>query len=171
MTADQEVDPDAPGSSIKPYVRSPRGGRPDENDPRRCTGHLSDGSGERCWKWAIKGHHVCPDHGGSLKSVKRQAQLNLLDLLPMATKRHKEILRTTTDERVALKAAEMVYDRTGLEAKAGLSDVTVVREMLVGRLLGLRGEEAVGPEPGEEEVFEAEIVDDDEEGLSMEDLI
>lgn len=173
MTAampDDGAEEDLIGSSVEPYVRNPRGGSPEGDDPRRCTGHLSDGSGERCRRWAIEGGNVCPTHGGSRQSVKRTAQLRLLDLVPAATKKHKEILDNPVDQRVALKAIEMVYDRTGLEAKAGIGDVTVVREMVVGRLLSLRGEQPVGPPPEDDVIWDAEVVDE-EEGLTAEDLI
>lgn len=97
--------------------------------------------------------------------ARRRAQLTLLDLLPMATKRHAQILKESTDERVVLKATEMVYDRTGLD-KVGAGDNSIVKEMIVARLLDMQG--GVPPEQvteQDEDIVEAELVDDELEDL------
>jgi hypothetical protein len=155
--------------SIEPYVRSPKGGAPEGDDPRRCTA-TSKNTGERCARWAMEGQNVCPFHGGKTPLARRKAQLVLLDLVGPATSKLEKILKETTDERVALKAVEMIYDRTGLEAKTGGVDSQLAKELLVSRLLQARGEKGgLAPEEEEGEVFDAEIIEDGEP--TLEDLI
>lgn len=167
MTAAQPEDDKVRNDALEPFVRDSRGGSPRGDDPRRCTA-TSKRSGERCMRWAIAGGTVCPFHGGGAPIVKRKAQLKLLDLVPIATKKHKDVLTTATDPRVILKAVEMVYDRTGLEAKTNQADIVVVQEMMVSRLLARRGIEPVGEEPyTDEDIVEAELVEDDEPTLSV----
>lgn len=157
----------AEARDIQPYVRDPRGGKPGEGDPRRCTAHLSDGSGERCDRWAVKEGNTCPTHGG--KSTKHIAQLKLLDLVPIATAKHKQVLEKSVDDRVVLKAIEMVYDRTGLEAKSTIvAEASVVREMVVSRLLAMESGGVVGDSDDDEDIVDAELVDDEPD---LEDLL
>lgn len=142
--------------------RDPRGGAPSENDPRRCTAHLSDGSGERCRQWSMQGQGVCGKHGGKTPAAIRRAQLNLMDLLPVATKKHREILETSEDERVVLQAVKMVYDRTGLQEGSAAADTDAVKQMIVSRLMDLRGS-LPDPEdlpPIDEDIVDAEVIED-----------
>jgi hypothetical protein len=46
-------------------------GRPP--DHRRCRAKASR-SGERCWRWSIRGARVCATHGGSAPQVRRKAR-------------------------------------------------------------------------------------------------
>lgn len=153
-------------SSNDDYPRKPFGpadGSPAEDDPRRCTANLSDGSGERCKRWAMVGMRVCPMHGGKVPTAKRRAQLTLMDLLPLATRKHREILETSQDERVVLQATKMVYDRTGLEEGSHAGDQSVVREMIMSRLIdSLGGLPEAEPLPEDEDIVDAELVEDDE---------
>lgn len=155
--------------AIEPY-RDPQGGAPGENDPRRCTAHRSDGSGERCRNWALQGQHVCRFHGGSTPAAIRRAQLRLMDLLPVATQKHREILEQSEDERVVLQAVKMVYDRTGLEEGSAAADQDAVKQLIVSKLLDMRGQLAPDAPlpPKDEDIVDAEIVDVDPD---LEDLI
>lgn len=156
----------------EPFRRGPEGGRPAEDDPRRCTAHRTDGTG-RCNGWSVPGSNVCRFHGGSAPQAKRKAQLRLLDMIPLATKRHREILRDTKDERVALQAVKMVYDRTGLEEGSASGDVDVVRQMVATRLVDLiagGSAEETDEELGEtdDDIVDAEIVEEeDPEGWDL----
>jgi hypothetical protein len=73
MTAAEPIDPDGRPSTHRPYY----GGRPEPDDPRRCTGQRSDGTG-RCDNWAIRGGHVCQAHGGGSPQARRGALERLL---------------------------------------------------------------------------------------------
>lgn len=69
--------------------------------------------------------------------MQRRAKLRLLELVDPATAKLARILATTNDEKVALKTIEMIFDRTGMHARAGL-DVEDSRALLVERLLELQ---------------------------------
>lgn len=49
-----------------------------ERDPRKCA-KTSKRSGRPCKNWAIKGHTVCRNHGGSAPQVKAAAARNVLE--------------------------------------------------------------------------------------------
>ena len=144
--------------------RDPFGGHPKGDDPRRCKANKSDGSGERCSRWAVAGGSVCPSHGGGAPQARRTAQLRLLDMIPLATKRHREILRNSKDERVVLQATKMVYDRVGLEEGSASADVGVVREMVASKLIDMLAGvySPDGEDDDEEDIVDAEVVEDPE---------
>lgn len=157
--------------AIEPY-RDPQGGAPGEDDPRRCQAHKSDGSGQRCGNWALQGQHVCRFHGGATPAAQRRAQMRLMDLLPVATKRHREILESSEDERVVLQAVKMVYDRTGLEEGSAAADQDAVKQLIVSKLLDLRGQLPADEPlpPQDEDIVDAELVDEPVDP-DLEDLI
>ena len=83
------------------------------DDSRRCTAHLTDGSGERCRKAAISGGTVCATHGGGAPQVKRSARERLLEAADPAAARLVRALESE-DERAAIRAAQIILDRAGL---------------------------------------------------------
>lgn len=89
----------------------------DRGDPkRRCKAHLSNGSGARCRKWAIRGGTTCATHGSSTKNAKRKAR-ERLELAQDAMAR--ELLGLATgaaSETVKLAAIKDALDRGGLIA-------------------------------------------------------
>jgi hypothetical protein len=46
-------------------------GRPP--DHRRCRA-TANATGERCWRWALRGHWICQKHGGQFEAVRRKAK-------------------------------------------------------------------------------------------------
>lgn len=93
--------------------------------PRQCTA-TSQTTGERCRRFAIQGGHVCPHHGGSAPAVRAAANARLADLIPDAIAAlHRAA--NSGDIKAAVKAAQVVLDRTGhgptsrieVEARAG----------------------------------------------------
>lgn len=89
------------------------------DDERRCTAHLTDGSGERCRKAAILGGVVCGTHGGSAPQVKRSARERLLEAADPAAARLVRALESE-DERAAIRAAQIILDRAGLHPTQGV---------------------------------------------------
>lgn len=62
----------------------------------------------------------------------------------------------------------MVYDRTGLEAKSGLNiDSTVVRETALSQFLQVKEGRPVPDDEEDEDIVEAEIVDDSSESVRV----
>lgn len=83
------------------------------NDERRCRG-TARRTGERCKKAAIKGHHYCPSHGGSLPTVRRSAKERLLELVdPALAALHKVLSNENAEDSVKVRAALGILDRTG----------------------------------------------------------
>lgn len=79
--------------------------------PRQCTA-TSQRTGERCRRFAIQGGHVCPHHGGSAPAVRAAANARLADLIPDAIAAlHRAA--NSGDIKAAVKAAQVVLDRTG----------------------------------------------------------
>lgn len=115
-------------------------------------------SGERCRRAATPGTWVCATHGSSSPAVRQKAQLRLLELVNPATAKLARILASTNDDRVALKAVEMIYDRTGLHAKVEVDD-SASRQMLVERLIKLRDQKAEAAR-AHDDVIDADIVYD-----------
>jgi hypothetical protein len=83
------------------------------DDERRCTAHLTDGTGTRCRRAAISGGTVCATHGGSAPQVKRSARERLLEAADPAAARLVRALESE-DERSAIRAAQIILDRAGL---------------------------------------------------------
>lgn len=82
-------------------------------DPsRRCTAHLTDGSGRRCKKPAINGGTVCASHGGRAPQVKKSAKERLAELIEPALAGLNKALESN-DLTAIVKASQIVLDRTG----------------------------------------------------------
>lgn len=126
----------------------------------RCRATSSQ-SGQRCRRAATPGTWVCATHGASSPAVRQKAQMRLLELVQPATAKLARVLATTTDDRVALKAVEMIYDRTGLHAKVEVDDAAS-RQLLVDRLIRLREQQtrADVSSARDEDVHDADIVYD-----------
>jgi hypothetical protein len=108
------------------------------NPNRRCTAHKSDGSGERCrkWailggttcercrKWAILGGTTCATHGSGTKNAKRKARERLE---AAADRMARELLGMATDtnvsESVRLAAIKDALSRAGISERTAI-DVT-----------------------------------------------
>ncbi len=86
-------------------------------DPaRRCTAHLSDGSGRQCAKAAMKGGFVCRSHGGAKKSTIAAAKARLENLRFPAIATLRDIMLKGVENGnypSAVRAAIAVLDRTG----------------------------------------------------------
>ncbi|MFN8229228.1 MAG: hypothetical protein U0R18_21190 [Mycobacterium sp.] len=92
--------------------RTWRDKRLEENETRRCTAHLSDGSGERCRKWAIRGGTTCATHGSGTKAAKLAARERLDNAADRMAKELLKIALTADSESVALAAVRDALDRT-----------------------------------------------------------
>lgn len=123
----------------------------------RCRAKSSQ-SGERCKRAATPGTWVCATHGSRAPAVRAKAQLRLMELVNPATAKLARILASTQDDRVALKAVEMIFDRTGLHPKVGV-DVDASRQLLVERLTKLK-EQREMPADQDPNIIDADIVYD-----------
>jgi hypothetical protein len=153
----------------------------DRGDPtRRCTARRSDGSGEQCRKWAIRGGTTCATHGSGTKAAKRKAR----ERLELAADRMaRQLLKMATDENVSdavkLNAIRDCLDRAGVSARTAV-DVSVTAPLyeaifesmeLGGSRAAFRGEpECVtddhtpalaGVTESVADALDVEIVDDD----------
>lgn len=122
----------------------------------RCTAR-SKQSGERCRRARSPGTTVCATHGGKTPNTKRRARLRMLELVDPAIASIARVLATTQDDRVKLKAAEMILDRGGMPARSEIS-IEDSRELVADRLRSIR-ERSASNEP----VY----VDDDDMGLEQ----
>jgi hypothetical protein len=94
----------------------------DRGDPqRRCTAKRSNGSGERCRKWAIRGGNVCATHGGRAKQTVEKARRRLAE---NADRGAKQLLKLAFDDKqsadIRLKATLQLLDRAGVNAKTSV---------------------------------------------------
>lgn len=132
----------------------------------RCGAMNADGV-TRCAAYPIAGEDRCWNHSMN-RDRKTKARIRLADLVDLAIDRLEDVLQTTQSERTILKAAEIIFDRTGLEAKSGSDDAELARAYLTQKLV-----EAVQMRNGDivegEIVEEAYVIEDDEPGL--EDLL
>lgn len=91
------------------------------NPMRRCTAKLSNGSGERCRKWAIRGGNVCATHGGRAKQTVEKARRRLAE---NADRGAKQLLKLAFDQKqsadIRLKATLQLLDRAGVNAKTSV---------------------------------------------------
>lgn len=111
--------------------------------------------GQQCGNPSMQGSSTCRFHGSAAPQVRRRAQLRLMELVDPALGRMARVLLTGKDSD-ALKAAEMILNRTGFPAKVEL-DVDTTRELLVERILALKGSDFSELSS----TIDAEIVDDD----------
>ena len=91
------------------------------NPERRCSAKRSDGSGEQCRKWAIRGGKTCATHGSSTKAARLKARERLENA---ADKMAKMLLRMATDENVSeavrLRAITEALSRAGITERTAL---------------------------------------------------
>ena len=83
---------------------------------RQCTAHLSDGSGRRCQKAAIRGGTVCTTHGGSAPQVQRSAAERLAALSEPAAAGLGAALANAVKSQnwpQVIQAAKAILDRAG----------------------------------------------------------
>lgn len=123
----------------------------------RCRAKSSQ-TGERCKRAATPGTWVCASHGSRSPNTLRKARLRLLDLVDPATAKLARILAKTDDEKVALKAIEMIFDRTGLSPRVSL-DVTDARQMLIERLTKMHAERE-SKQQENDDIIDAELIGD-----------
>lgn len=91
------------------------------NPQRRCTAKRSDGSGERCRKWAIRGGSTCATHGSSTKAAKAKARERLE---AAADRMAKALLGMATDENVS-ESVRLAAIKDAL-SRAGVTEKTAV---------------------------------------------
>lgn len=77
----------------------------------RCT-VTAKSTGERCKRWAIRGHHVCPKHGGQLPSVKARAAKIFAGLRDAAIDEIERELQPWAYQKVRARAARDVLRLT-----------------------------------------------------------
>lgn len=143
----------------------------------RCGALNADGV-TRCAAYPREGEERCWQHG-TTRDQRTKARMRLADLVDLAIDRLEDVLKTTQSERTILKAAEIIFDRTGLEAKSASSDAELARAYLTQKLVeaaqaraGVVEGEIVSDSymPAATDVVDAEVVDDDD-GDTLEDLL
>lgn len=108
---------------------------------RRCTARLSDESGQRCGKAAMKGQRVCGTHGGRSKRAIEAAKRRIAETADVAAK---QLLKLAFDDKqsadIRLKATLQLLDRAGVNAKTsvevevGVKPVNQIMEGIVTTL-------------------------------------
>ena len=91
------------------------------NPGRRCAASLSDGSGERCRKWAIRGGTTCATHGSGTKAAKVAARERLDRSADRMVAHLLNLAKFAESEAVQLKATDSAIDRTLGKATQPLS--------------------------------------------------
>jgi len=115
--------------------------RYDAQGRRLCGAHRSNGN--PCRAPAMHGQRVCYRHGGASPQARHAARLRLLDLVdPAITILARILSNPETKDADALKAVEMILDRTGY-SKGYQVTVDDARAMLAERLAGVNIEEAL----------------------------
>lgn len=97
-----------------------RGRKPGQKQTPQCKA-TGKKSGKRCLNAAIPGGTVCRRHGGSAPQVKAAADRRILEaqedikqMLPAATRELKRLLEKGKSEIVRLNAINGIFDRAGL---------------------------------------------------------
>lgn len=134
----------------------------------RCGAMNADGV-TRCAAYPMDGEEHCWQHG-TRQSQRTRARLRLADLVELATDRLEEVLRTSQSERTILKAAEIIFDRAGLEPKSGSEDADFARAYITQKLLEMASGERTVARPTPVVVGELVMPDEDDE-LTAEDLL
>lgn len=134
----------------------------------RCGAPNADGV-TRCGAYPMEGEQRCWQHGTRQEQRTKQ-RLRLADLAELAVDRLEEVLRTSQSERTILKAAEIIFDRAGLEAKSGSEDADFARAYITQKLLEMASGERTAVKPQSYVVGELVVADDDDE-LTAEDLL
>ena len=84
---------------------------------RRCKAHLSDGSGQRCRKPALRHQVVCRTHGGASKRAKIAAERRLGEALDRMARQLLGIAETAESEAVRLAAIKHVLSLGGISER------------------------------------------------------
>lgn len=134
----------------------------------RCGALNADGV-TRCAAFPMAGEERCHNHGTRQDQRTRQ-RLRLADLAELAVDRLEEVLRTSQSERTILKAAEIIFDRAGLEPKSGSEDADFARAYITQKLLEMASGERTAVRPQPYVVGELVLPKDDDE-LTAEDLL
>lgn len=148
----------------------------------RCIVIKSDGV--RCGRWSIRGATKCMSHlKGAMnfesftkhtEAVLESARMRILDDTDLAVDTLENLMQPGTAEGIRLKAATEILDRAGIRGGFEI-DVEVERkenpaELVSARLLKLKEagrmalDAAKSPESPEDEVIDAEIVEDAPDG-------
>lgn len=129
---------------------------------QRCTATSSQ-TGERCRKWAVRGHHVCTTHGGLAPQVQAKAEENLRDQIlaaaPIAFRTLLDLAQNAQSEAVRKDAARDLFDRAGYGAtlKSALavsgqtSEASELDRDIALLLAQLDGKGGASPTPAERE--------------------
>lgn len=140
----------------------PRCGALNADGVTRCAAYpASDDPDGRCWNHSMG------------RGRKTKARIRLADLVDLAIDRLEDVLQSTQSERTILKAAEIIFDRTGLEKSSGSDDAELARAYLAQKLVEavqLRNGVVEGEIVEEVDVYDADVVEDDD-GLTAEDLL
>lgn len=108
---------------------------PDLGRPR-CTANKR-GTEDRCSNRPPMGGTVCRFHGARAPQTEAARRIRLLDLQDPAIARHAKILANpNTNDRDALTAIKMVYDRTGMVPGVTV-DVKETRRRILDRIADL----------------------------------
>lgn len=135
----------------------------------RCGALNADGV-TRCGAYPVEGEERCWQHGMT-RDQRTKARLRLADLAELAVDRLEEVLRTSQSERTILKAAEIIFDRTGLEAKSGSEDADFARAYIMQKLLEMASGERTAVKPQPYVVGELVMPEDPDDALTAEDLL
>lgn len=114
-----ESDPKSNSNSEFTSDTLPSRGPLSKNPERRCTAHLTDGSGRRCKKPAISGTNVCRSHGGGARQVREAAAARLFTLVDPAIRALDRAMKSE-DVHAIIKAAQVVLDRNGFHPTQGV---------------------------------------------------
>jgi hypothetical protein len=138
----------------------------------RCTAIRANG--ERCKRWSLRGTTTCIKHGGQLpvvqdhaNAVVEAARLRLVGLTDLAIDQIEDLMQNATGEGIRLKAAQDVLDRSGVKGAVEI-DVTVKQEETAAervreRLAEISARIIKQDEPKQEDVVDAELIEDAEE--------
>mgnify|MGYP003594369810 CR=1 FL=1 len=156
-------------SAAEQGLEVPMGWKPTAKEPVpvvRCSSN-STTTGERCKRWSLRGTTVCVFHGGQLPSVRDHAEavvdaarMRLMGLADAAVDVMEDLIQTSSNEAIRLKAAENVLNRVGIRDSVDVNiEVTHTESAaltIAERLKAIRGR----AEP--EEIVDAEVLDNEQ---------
>lgn len=139
----------------------------------RCKA-MSSTTGERCKKWSLRGTTVCVRHGGNLPNVKEHAEavvdaarMRIMGLTDEAVDGLEELIQVGTAPQIRLNAIKEVLDRAGLKGGPDLavevSHTISYKDEISNRLKEIK-ERKAALDKAKEEILDAEVVDEPEEG-------
>lgn len=113
---------------------------------RRCTA-TSKSTQERCQRRVQLGFTVCYFHGARSRGAQEKAKLRLIALVEPALATVAQIMATSDNEGLRLRAAENVLDRGGLPRGVTISSDDA-KALLAERLIAYRDKAGL-PEPSD----------------------